>query len=57
MAAAKRLLAAGERPAAVAAAVGLADQSHLNKRFRRAFGITPGAFQLAAIGVRHMPVR
>jgi AraC-like DNA-binding protein len=41
---ARRLLAAGEAPASVAAAVGYVDQSHLSKRFRAAFGITPGQY-------------
>jgi AraC-like DNA-binding protein len=48
LAAAKRLLSAGEPPAEVAAAVGFADQSHLTKRFKGAFGITPGRFAAAA---------
>ena len=48
LAAAKRLLAAGEPAAQVAAAVGFADQSHLNRRFKGAFGITPGQFARAA---------
>lgn len=47
LAEAKRLLARGERPAEVAACVGFADQSHLNKRFRGAFGITPAQFARA----------
>lgn len=41
---ARRLLLQGETPASVAAAVGYVDQSHLTKRFRAAFGITPGQF-------------
>jgi AraC-like DNA-binding protein len=41
---ARRLLRSGEPAAAVAAAVGYVDQSHLTKRFRAAFGITPGQF-------------
>jgi AraC-like DNA-binding protein len=47
LAAAKRLLAAGQSPAAAAAASGFADQSHLNKRFKGAYGITPGQFVAA----------
>lgn len=47
LAAAKRLLGAGEPPAAVAAALGFTDQSHLTKRFKRAYGITPGQFAAA----------
>lgn len=38
------LLAKGEPSAAVAAAVGFADQSHLIRRFRQAYGVTPGSF-------------
>ncbi len=48
LAEAKRRLAAGQAPAAVAAALGFADQSHLTRRFKGAFGITPGQFVLAA---------
>jgi len=51
LAAAKRLLAAGEPQAAVAAALGFTDQSHLHKRFKGAFGVTPGQF-VAALGGR-----
>jgi AraC-like DNA-binding protein len=47
LAAAKRLLSAGQPPAHVAAAVGFADQSHLTKRFKGAFGITPARFAAA----------
>jgi len=42
---ARRLLAAGERPAAAAAACGFADQSHLGRWFRRAYGLTPAAYR------------
>ena len=41
---ARKLLAAGEPIAAVAQGVGFADQSHLTRRFKGAFGITPGQF-------------
>lgn len=41
---AKRLLAAGEPISAVAVAVGFSDQSHLNRRFKRLVGVTPGRF-------------
>jgi AraC-like DNA-binding protein len=34
-------------PAEVAAAIGFADQSHLTKRFKGAFDITPGQFAQA----------
>lgn len=43
--AAKGRLARGERPAAVAAAVGLADQAHLNRTFVRRYGVTPGRYR------------
>src|SRR5262249_53385379 len=48
LAEAKRRLAAGDPPAAVPAAIGFADQSHLTKRFKGAFGITPGQFAAAS---------
>jgi AraC-like DNA-binding protein len=48
LAEAKRQLAAGQPAAQVAAAIGFADQSHLTKRFKGAFGITPGQFVAAS---------
>jgi AraC-like DNA-binding protein len=48
---ARRLLASGERPAAVAAMCGFADQSHLGRWFRRAFGMTPAAYRRCCTGV------
>ena len=42
---AKRLLAAGEAPAQVAAAVGLTDQAHLTRAFARRYGVTPARYQ------------
>jgi AraC-like DNA-binding protein len=41
---AKRLLLAGELPAIAAAAVGFADQSHLIRKFKAAYGVTPGQY-------------
>lgn len=41
---ARRLLRSGQRAAAVATEVGFADQSHLIRRFREAFGVTPGQY-------------
>jgi AraC-like DNA-binding protein len=41
---ARRQLLAGKSPALVAAEVGFVDQSHLIKRFRSAFGMTPGQY-------------
>jgi AraC-like DNA-binding protein len=41
---ARRQLLAGKSPALVAADVGFVDQSHLIKRFRSAFGMTPGQY-------------
>ena len=46
---ARRLLRAGEAPAAAALSVGLYDQSHLNRLFGRVFGISPGRYQVAFI--------
>jgi len=41
---ARGLLAAGESPAAVAAACGFADQPHLTRVFKRAVGVSPGRY-------------
>jgi AraC-like DNA-binding protein len=45
LARAKQLLAAGEAPASVATAVGLADQAHLTRRFATMYGVTPARYQ------------
>ncbi|MGW0991844.1 helix-turn-helix domain-containing protein [Streptomyces sp. NPDC002523] len=42
---ARSLLAAGLRPAEVAALVGFADQAHLTRWFRRVLGVTPAAYR------------
>jgi AraC-like DNA-binding protein len=44
---AQALLRRGESPAAVAAATGFADQSHLTRTFRTALGLTPAAYARA----------
>jgi AraC-like DNA-binding protein len=41
---ARSLLAAGEPPAAVAAACGFCDQAHLTRVFKRAVGVTPARY-------------
>ncbi|WP_244645281.1 AraC family transcriptional regulator [Salinarimonas ramus] len=46
--AARRLLIAGEPPAAVATEAGFYDQSHLNRVFKARMGITPGAYAALA---------
>ncbi|WP_395710530.1 AraC family transcriptional regulator [Reyranella sp.] len=42
---ARAMLATGAPPAAVAAACGFYDQSHLNRAFKARVGVAPGAFQ------------
>jgi AraC-like DNA-binding protein len=46
---AKQLLAAGEAPAAVAASLGFADQAHLTRRFKAAYGLTPGRYRASRL--------
>jgi AraC-like DNA-binding protein len=41
---AKRLIDSGSRPADAAVSAGFYDQSHLTHLFKRAYGITPGAY-------------
>jgi AraC-like DNA-binding protein len=48
---AKNLLAQRVSPVETAAAVGLTDQSHLNRWFKRAYGVTPAQYQ-QQIGTR-----
>ena len=45
LAKARRLLAAGHAPALVAMNLGFADQSHLGRWFRRAYGLTPAHYR------------
>jgi AraC-like DNA-binding protein len=45
LAKARRLLAAGQSPAEVAAALGFADQSHLGRWFQRAYRMTPADYR------------
>jgi len=48
---ARRALALGETPAAVAANLGFADQSHLGRWFRRAYGLTPADYRRRCTGL------
>jgi AraC-like DNA-binding protein len=49
---ARRWIAAGMAPAQAAAAAGFADQSHLARRFKRTYGVTPGDFRAACTSVQ-----
>lgn len=49
---ARRCLASGMAAADAAAASGFADQSHLIRRFKRAYGVTPGDFGAACTSVQ-----
>jgi AraC-like DNA-binding protein len=44
-----RRVAKGESITRVAFELGFADQSHMNKRFKAAFGVTPGQWQAASL--------
>lgn len=44
---AKLLLRQGMSPAETAIAVGMTDQSHLNRHFKRIVGVTPGQYRQA----------
>ena len=46
---AKRRLANGESISRVALDLGFSDQSHMHRRFKAAFGVTPGQWQLASV--------
>lgn len=45
LAQARRRLAAGDSPSAVAMDLGFADQSHLGRWFKRAYGLTPAGYR------------
>ncbi|MEE6801803.1 AraC family transcriptional regulator, partial [Escherichia coli O8:H10] len=45
LASARAMLAKGEQPASVAAALGFADQSHLGRWFQRAYRLSPARYR------------
>lgn len=51
---AKRLLSQGHRPAYVATELCFADQSHLNRHFKRLLGVTPSEYAQGATDVGHL---
>lgn len=54
---ARRRLREGEPIAEIAAATGFADQSHLGRLFRRAYGVTPGVYGRGHRRVTNVPDR
>ena len=48
---ARALLKSGCTPIHVAMQLGFADQSHLNRQFKQAYGVAPGQYRLACMGV------
>ena len=54
---AKRRLTSGESIASVAVNLGFSDQSHLHRRFRAAFGLTPGQWRAAQPNASRFPLR
>ena len=53
LARARRLLAEGKPATWVAYECDFADQSHLNRRFKQSYGVTPGAFQAQYLARRN----
>jgi len=53
LARARGLLAEGKAATWVAYECGFADQSHLSRRFKECYGVTPGAFQAQYLAQRH----
>ena len=47
---AKQFLRQGMSISDTAIAVGMADQSHLNRHFKKIFGITPGCYRSTSTG-------
>jgi AraC family transcriptional regulator len=50
------MISTGERLIAIAAECGFADQSHLNRCFRRQVGVSPGMWRRANVGRGHSPM-
>ena len=49
---ARRMIEAGEPLAEIAAAAGFSDQSHFNRHFKKAFGLTPGRWSALVSATR-----
>ncbi|MBX4941675.1 AraC family transcriptional regulator [Rhizobium binae] len=54
---ARAMIGAGESISDTAAATGFADQSHLNRHFKKAYGMTPGQWSALVHGSRTPPAR
>lgn len=54
---AKRMMAVGTPLAEIAAAAGFSDQSHFNRQFKKAFGMTPGRWSALIRGERPIEIQ
>jgi AraC-like DNA-binding protein len=54
---AKKMITAGTPLAEIAATAGFSDQSHFNRQFKKAYGMTPGRWSALIRGERPIEIR